>query len=112
MQVVGVIVLDTSGMAEPFTLDRLRQTVAQRIHLIPPFRRRLVEVPLHLDRPYWVDETPNLDRHIFATTAPPPGDDHALGQVAGELAASLLDHGKPLWEMWLVEGLADNRVAI
>jgi WS/DGAT/MGAT family acyltransferase len=112
MQVVGVIVLDTGGMTDPFTLDRLRSTLEQRIHLIPPFRRRLVEVPLHLDRPYWVEEAPDLDRHLFAITAPSPGDDHALGRVAGDLAAKVLDHNKPLWEMWLVEGLADDKVAI
>jgi WS/DGAT/MGAT family acyltransferase len=112
MQVVGVIVLDTSAMDQAFTLARLRATVEERLHLIPPFRRRLVEVPLHLDRPYWIEETPDLDRHIFSTTAPAPGDDRALGRVAGDLAAQVLDHTKPLWEMWLVEGLAHDRVAI
>ena len=112
MQVVGVIVLDTSAMDSPFDLKRLRATLEERLHLIPPFRRRLVEVPLHLDRPYWVSETPDLDRHLFSTTAPAPGDDHALGRVAGDLAAQVLDHDKPLWEMWLVEGLAGDRVAI
>ena len=112
MQVVGVIVLDTSAMDEPFTLERLQQTVRERIHLIPPFRRKLVEVPLHLDRPYWVEETPEIARHVFSTTAPVPGDDHALGQIAGSLAARPLDHDKPLWEMWLIEGLQGDRVAI
>ena len=112
MQVVGVIVLDTSDMTEPFTLKRLRATLEERLHLIPPFRRRLVEVPLHLDRPYWVDEVPDLDRHLFSMTAPAPGDDEVLGTIAGELAAKVLDHDKPLWEMWLIEGLANHRVAI
>jgi diacylglycerol O-acyltransferase len=112
MQVVGVIVLDTSAMDAPFDLKRLRATLEERLHLIPPFRRRLVEVPLHLDRPYWVEEAPDLDRHLFSITAPAPGDDHALGRVAGDLAAQVLDHAKPLWEMWLVEGLAGGRVAI
>ena len=112
MQVVGVIVLDTSDLGEPFTLERLRRVVGERLHLIPPFRRRLVKVPLHLDRPYWVEEVPDVDRHVHAMTAPAPGDDRALGEVAGDLAATPLDHGKPLWEMWLVEGLVGDRVAI
>lgn len=112
MQVVGIIVLDTRDLDEPFDLDRLRRTVAERVHLIPPFRRRLVQVPLHLDRPYWVEEAPDVDRHLFAISAPAPGDDHALGEVAGRLAATPLSHDKPLWEMWLVEGLQDGRVAI
>ena len=113
MQVVGIIVLDTSEMDEPFTLERLRTVLAERIHLIPPFRRRLVEVPLHLDRPYWINEPEiDLDHHLFTITAPEPGDDAALGRVAGDLAARPLNHDKPLWEMWLVKGLAGNRTAI
>ena len=112
MQVVGVIVIDTRDLDEPFDLQRLRRTVAERVHLIPPFRRRLVQVPLHLDRPYWVEEAPDVDRHLFAISAPSPGDDRALGEIAGRLAATPLRHDKPLWEMWLVEGLADDRVAI
>ena len=112
MQVVGVIVLDTSDLDEPFDLERLRRTVDERVHLIPPFRRRLVKVPMHLDRPYWVEEAPDVDRHLFAIAAPPPGDDRALGAIAGRLAATPLSHDKPLWEMWLVEGLTRDRVAI
>src|SRR3712207_279115 len=112
MQVVGIVVLDTSALDEPFTLQRLRKVLEERIHLIPPFQRRLVQVPLHLDRPYWIaDHHVNLDEHLFTAQAPAPGDDAALGQIAGQIAAKLLDRNKPLWEMWLIEGLADDRVA-
>src|SRR5580698_9524084 len=112
MHVVGVLMLDPSA-GENFSIHRLRDVIAERVPLMPPFCRRLVEVPLDLDRPYWhYDTSIDLDQHVYYTTLPAPGDLRALGEFVGQTASVLLDRSKPLWEMHVVEGLTEGRVAI
>jgi diacylglycerol O-acyltransferase len=112
MHVVGVLLLDPAGGAD-FSLDRLNDVIAERLHLMPPFCRRLVDVPLSLDKPYWhYDTDVALDEHLFASTLPAPGDLHVLGAIVGALAQERLDRSRPLWEMHIVDGLADGKVAL
>ena len=112
MHVVGVLLLDPAA-GENYSSDRLRQVMADRLHLMAPFRRRLVTVPLSLDRPYWhYEPTVDLDQHVFERTLPAPADLHALGAFVGAVAMELLDRSRPMWEMHIVNGLADGRVAI
>jgi WS/DGAT/MGAT family acyltransferase len=112
MHVVGVLVLDPAA-GGGYTIDRLRAVIAERVPLMPPFCRRLVEVPLDLDKPYWhYDTSIDVAEHVFFTELTPPGDLRALGDLVGEIAGVTLDRSKPLWEMHVVDGLADGRVAI
>ncbi|MDQ1697368.1 MAG: diacylglycerol O-acyltransferase / wax synthase [Frankiaceae bacterium] len=112
MHVVGVLLLDPAG-GEGFSVDRLRQVVDQRLHLMPPFCRRLVDGPLALDKPYWHYESAiELDDHVFAAQVPAPGDLHALGDLVGAIATERLDRSRPLWELHIAGGLADGRVAL
>jgi len=112
-QVLGVMLLDAKGSDGGFSTARFRQVLEGRIHLMPAFERRIVEVPLHLDHPYWVhDHDVDLDAHLHTATLPAPGDLHALGRFVGDIASSLLPRDRPLWELWLVDGLASGQVAM
>ncbi len=111
--VLGVMLLDAKGAKGGFTTERFRQVMADRFHLMPAFQRSIVEVPLHLDHPYWVhDHELDLDKHLHTATLPAPGDLKALGKLVGEIGSSVLPRDRPLWEMWLVDGLASGQVAM
>lgn len=95
-----------------FTIDALRALVAERLHLVPPFRRRLVHVPFGLDHPYWIEDPAfDLDFHIRHIAVPPPGDARLLADLAARIAARHLDRARPLWEMYVIEGLEGGRTA-
>nr|WHV03875.1 putative wax ester synthase/acyl-CoA:diacylglycerol acyltransferase [uncultured bacterium] len=99
--------------APAMTFETVKKTVAERIQELPAYRRRLVNVPLGIDRPYWVeDEHFALDFHIRPVVVPSPGERHQLADLIGELHAHALDRAKPLWEMYVIEGLADGGVAL
>jgi WS/DGAT/MGAT family acyltransferase len=112
MNVVGVLRLDPSGGAG-WSVGRFREVVASRLHLMPPLQRRLAGVPLGLDNPVWLhDPDVDLDVHIRHVMAPPPGDEHVLGHLIGEFAGSCLDRARPMWEMIVIDGLADGSVTV
>jgi diacylglycerol O-acyltransferase len=92
--------------------DRINDYVASRLHRIPRYRQRLHYVPVEGD-PVWVDDpTFNLNYHIRHTHLPLPGDARQLKRLCGRIVSQLLDRGKPLWEMWIVDGLEGDRFAI
>lgn len=97
----------------PLTLERMTRLVQARLHLIPPFRRRLVQVPLGLDQPYWIED-PDFDVafHVRELALPAPGDDRQLAEQVARLHARALDRRRPLWELYLIQGLAGGRQAI
>jgi diacylglycerol O-acyltransferase / wax synthase len=110
----GVSVLDPRGAREPLTLARLTALMAERLPLAPPvLRRKLLHVPFDLDQPYWVDDPDfDIEYHIRELALPRPGSDAQLtGQVA-RLHARPLDKTRPLWEIYLITGLARRRVAV
>jgi diacylglycerol O-acyltransferase len=91
----------------------LRRVVAARIDKLPPLRWRLVEVPLGLDHPYWiVDPDFDLDFHIRESAIPPPGSDRQLAETVARMFARPLDRSHPLWELYLIHGLPEGRVAV
>ena len=92
---------------------RIFDTVAARLPLLPGCRRRLVDVPLGLGRPVWVED-PDFDirNHLHHVVLPPPGSREQLMDTVSTLHARRLDRGRPLWEMYLVHGLADGRTAL
>src|SRR3954453_3555758 len=109
----SVCVLDPSTAPEPLTLDRLTRVIESRLHLIPPFRRRLVTVPFGLDQPYWIEDPDfDIEFHVRELALPEPGDDRQLADQAARLHARQLDRRRPLWELYLIHGLEGGRVAI
>jgi diacylglycerol O-acyltransferase / wax synthase len=91
----------------------LRRTLPERLHLLPPFRRRIVEVPFGLDHPYWIED-PNfdLDFHMRHIAVPPPGSNEQLAELVSHLHASPLDRSRPLWQLWVIEGLESGQTAL
>jgi diacylglycerol O-acyltransferase / wax synthase len=110
----GVSVLDARGLAEPLTLARLTDLVAQRLPEAPPvLRRKLLHVPLGIDQPYWVDDPDfDIEYHIRELALPRPGSDAQLTEQIARLHARPLDKSRPLWEIYLITGLARRRVAV
>jgi diacylglycerol O-acyltransferase / wax synthase len=93
--------------------DELREHIDSRLHLVPRFRQKLCFVPLNQGRPKWVDDPHlNLGYHIRHTALPEPGSEEQLRILAARLFSQRLDRSKPLWEMWLVDGLEGGRFAI
>jgi WS/DGAT/MGAT family acyltransferase len=112
--VSGLAVLDPAttpgGVLEIEDLCRL---VAQRLPLLPPMRRKLVQVPFGLDHPYWIeDEDFDLDFHLRDLALPPGADDAKLAEQVARLVARPLDRSRPLWEIYLIHGLSHGRVAM
>jgi diacylglycerol O-acyltransferase len=97
----------------PPTHAEFRDHIASRLHLVPRFRQKLRFVPLTQGRPVWIDDPHlNLDYHVRQTALPAPGSDEQLRNLASRIFAQQLDRSKPLWELWLVEGLTGDRFAI
>lgn len=113
MHVVGTMVLDPTTAPGGYSFAKVRHLLESRLHLLAPFRRRLVPVPFNIDHPVWVED-PNfdLDNHVHRIAVASPGSLHELAEVVGDIAGRPLDHQRPLWELWAVEGLADGHVAI
>src|SRR5947208_8481223 len=110
MAVGGLLVFDA---ASPLTRRMVAARIAERIHLIPRYRQRLEEPPLGLANPVWVDDrTFDLTWHVRSATLPSPGGDAELADFVGREMSRRLDRSRPLWELTVVDGLADGRVAL
>jgi diacylglycerol O-acyltransferase len=95
------------------THEEFRDHIASRLHLVPRFRQKLRFVPFDQGRPVWVDDPHlNLDYHVRQSALPAPGSEEQLRNLAARVFSQQLDRSKPLWELWLVEGLRDGRFAI
>ena len=93
--------------------DDMVALFASKLPLVPRYRQRVRFVPMDLGRPVWVDD-PNFDLeyHLRNTALPPPGDKADLCRLMGRLMSQELDRARPLWEAWIVEGLAGGRWAV
>ena len=90
-----------------------RDHIESRLHLVPRFRQKVRSVPFSQGRPVWVDDPHfNLTYHVRHTSLPPPGSEEQLKNLAARVFSQQLDRSKPLWEMWLIEGVKDDRFAI
>jgi len=109
----SVSILNTEGVTEPFDLARLTGLIDSRLPLVPPFRRRLVEVPFGLDQPYWIEDPCfDIEYHVREIALPAPGTRTQLTDQVARLHARPLDRTRPLWEAYLITGLEDGRVAV
>jgi WS/DGAT/MGAT family acyltransferase len=109
MHVASTMVFE--GSCPPY--DDFVDHVVSRLHLVPRFRQRLRFVPFGQGRPVWVDDPHfNIHYHVRHTALPEPGSDEQLRNLAGRLFSQRLDRSKPLWEMWLVDGLQGDRFAL
>ncbi|RKT57455.1 WS/DGAT/MGAT family O-acyltransferase [Saccharothrix australiensis] len=96
-----------------FDYDGLVDLIEQRLSLVPRYRQKVVQVPGRLARPVWVDD-PDFDvtYHVRRSALPKPGTDRQLHELVARLMSRPLDHSRPLWEIYLVEGLAEDRSAV
>ncbi|MFL5823285.1 MAG: WS/DGAT/MGAT family O-acyltransferase [Solirubrobacteraceae bacterium] len=109
MHIGGLSIFE--GPAPPF--ERLEDMVASRLDAVPRYRQKVRFVPLGLGRPVWVDDPHfNLTYHLRHSALPAPGTDDILRRTAARIFAHHLDRQKPLWEIWMLEGLAKNRWAL
>src|SRR3954454_4693340 len=87
--------------------------IRSRLHLVPRYRQKLAFPPAETGRPVWVDDpTFHLEYHLRHTALPSPGSEDQLRAMAARIVSQQLDRSKPLWELWLVEGLEDGRFAL
>ena len=106
MHVGGLNIFELPLDYEGEFLDRLREHIAQRMHLAPVFQRKLVNMPFELANPIWVaDDDLDLEYHIRSTVLPKPGNRAQLDKLVGRLHSSLLDRSRPLWEFYVIEGI-------
>lgn len=113
LHMTGVLVFDPATMPGGYSFDRIRRFIGSRLHVVPPFRRRLASVPFSLGRPVWVDDAAfDLDYHVRRAALPAPGGLEELAGFAADVAGRSLDRSKPLWEMWFVEGVDGDKVAM
>jgi WS/DGAT/MGAT family acyltransferase len=113
MHVMSSAVVDPSTSPNGFSFESVRELLEARLHLLPPFRRRLVSVPFDLHYPLWVEDPSfDLDFHLRRAALPSPGGAGELAAFTAEIASRPLDRSRPLWEMWYVEGVEDAKVAI
>jgi diacylglycerol O-acyltransferase len=109
MHVGAVMIFD----GPPPAYEELADHVRGRLHLVPRFRQKLAFPPLETGRPLWVDDPNfNLEYHVRHTALPAPGSERQLRALAARVHSQALDRTKPLWEMWLVQGLDGGRFAL
>ena len=113
MHTLKIGVLDVSNVEGGFSFDLFRAVAFPRLQAMAPLRYQLVDIPLKLHHPMWVvNDHIDFDYHVRPTRVPAPGGRRELDQLIGEIASTPLDRSRPLWEMYVAEGLADNRIAI
>jgi diacylglycerol O-acyltransferase / wax synthase len=122
---VGFLVMETSttfghvsslNIYDPTTApggggyEATKKIILERIDLLQPFRRRLVEVPFGMDLPYWIED-PNfdIDFHVRHHAVPPPGTPEQLAEIVSRIIARPLDRSRPLWELYVIEGVDNGR---
>jgi len=97
----------------PPTMDEFLEQIRRRLHLVPRYRHKLAHTAIDSGRPVWVDDPNfNLEYHVRHTALPAPGKWEQLQELTARIYSQQLDRSKPLWEMWLIEGLEENRFAL
>ena len=114
MNVGGASIFEAQSLMTPeggIDIERIKHYVASQMHLIPRYRQRLAYIPVE-GQAVWVDdERFNLDYHVRHVALPRPGDDQQLKRLAADILSRPLDRQRPLWELWIIEGLQGGRCA-
>jgi diacylglycerol O-acyltransferase len=109
MHIASIAIFEGPAPAQ----SEIVKMVASKLHLVPRYRQVVRFVPLELERPVWVDDAHfNIGYHVRHTALPSPGSDEQLRNLVGRVMAQQLDRAKPLWEMWIVEGLDEGQWAL
>ena len=102
---------DPAGSPGGAGLAATKRLILEQLGNLAPLRRRLVEVPLGLDFPYWIDDPAfDVDYHVRHHAVPPPGDPQQLSEVVSRIHGRALDRGRPLWELYVIEGVDEGQV--
>lgn len=110
---IGSLAIVRDSAAAPLNYERLVDLVHSRLPLVPRYRRKVREVPFELGRPVWLQDSHfDLTYHVRRSALPAPGSDEQLFDLVARLASRPLDQTRPLWEMYLIEGLSDGRRAL
>jgi diacylglycerol O-acyltransferase / wax synthase len=113
MHVSMAAVFDPSTMKRGYSFDRIHDLVANRLMQTSVFTRRLVEVPFRLGHPYWIEDPGfDIDFHLRRAALPAPGGLKELSDFVGDVCSRPLDRSKPLWQMYIVEGLENGHFAL
>ncbi len=110
---IGAVMTFAPPTGGAFDGDAFVALVERRLSLVPRYRQKVREVPARLGLPVWVDDADfDLDYHVRRSALPAPGTEHLLNELVGRLLSRQLDRSRPLWEVYLVEGLADGHLAV
>ncbi|HVM52122.1 MAG TPA: wax ester/triacylglycerol synthase family O-acyltransferase [Acidimicrobiales bacterium] len=113
MHVASTVVYDPSSLQGDWDAERVKEEIDRRLHLVPPFRRRLKEIPFQLHHPLWIEDPDfDLDYHVRQVAAPGRGGRDDLAALAGDIISRPMDRSRPLWDMTFVEGLEDGSMAV
>ncbi len=113
LHVCALIVLDPVADGANYQFADLKAELGRRLHLVPSMRRHIHRVPFDLDHPVWVEDTHfDLDYHVRRIGIPSPGGRRELAELVADIAGRPLDRDRPLWQLWVVEGVADGKIAI
>src|SRR3954471_7890699 len=113
MHVAATMTFDPSTVEGGYSFEKVRALIERRLRLIPQFTRRLATVPFNLHHPVWVEDPDfDLDYHLRRIAVPQPGSYHELADLAGDIASRQLDRSRPLWEIYIVEGLEHGHIGV
>lgn len=113
MHTLKIGILDVSELEGGFTYELFRRVAEPRLRALTPLRYQLVDVPMRFHHPMWTENAyVDFDYHVRRVSVPAPGGRRELDELIGEIAGTPLDRSRPLWEMYVAEGLVGNRVAI
>lgn len=113
MHVCGIALLDPTPHRPEHLFGSIRSLLLDSVANVPMMRKKLATVPLGVGRPFWVDDVNfDIDRHLHRCRVAAPGDDRALADLIGEIASVPLERDRPLWQVWVLDGLDDGRVGL
>lgn len=114
MHTLKIAVIDLEGIGDrTFGVDDFRKVLHGRLYKLDPFRYQLIDIPFKFHHPMWRENCDvDLDYHVRPWRLPAPGGRRELDEAIGAIASTPLDRSRPLWEMYFVEGLANDRIAV
>src|SRR5699024_8456821 len=113
LHVCALLTLDTSTVPDGYSFERFQTQLAERVRSAPEFRRKLHDPALNVGHPMWVEDTEcTLDHHVHRVDVSDHGGREDLGRLCADLAARPMDRHRPLWQLYVIEGMADGSVSV